>query len=190
MDVEAIVLAGGRGSRLGGIDKASLDLEGESMLDRTLRAVAGFRVIVVGAESVPEGIVSVIEEPRRSGPAAAIGAGLGEITSPYVLVVACDLPFLDEAIPVLLDWMSMRDGAIAIDDTGRRQNLMIAVNTASLTASVARHSSLEGLSVRTLLDPLDLVEVAVPARSTLDLDTWHDVKRARQSVHQPEAEHD
>ena len=30
MDVDAIVLAGGRGSRLGGVDKATLELDGET----------------------------------------------------------------------------------------------------------------------------------------------------------------
>lgn len=180
MDVEAIVLAGGRGSRLGGVDKAALDMGGESMLDRTLRAVADFRIILVGAESA--GIDSVWEEPRGGGPAAAIGAGLAEVEVPYVLVVACDTPFLDEVIPTLLASMRQRDGAIAVDENGRRQHLMIAVRTAALAASVATHPTLDGMSVRALLAPLNLVEVTVPARSTLDLDTWHDVEKARKSL--------
>ena len=188
MDVEAIVLAGGRGSRLGGIDKGALELGGESMLDRTLRAVAGFRVIVVGADDVPEGIVSVVEEPRRGGPAAGIGAGLREATSPYVLVVACDLPFLDEAIPVLLAAKRGSDGVIAIDADGRRQHLMLLARTAALVESAASHESLDGLSVRTLLAPLDLVEIEVPPRSTLDLDTWHDVEKAGFVVRPKEAD--
>lgn len=188
MDVEAIVLAGGRGSRLGGIDKATLDMGGESMLDRTLRAVAGLRVIVVGAEA--PGVLSVWEEPRGSGPAAAIGAGLREVTAPYVLVVACDQPFLGEAIPMLRAAMDGGDGVIAVDETGRRQHLMIVVRTAALAASAARHRSLDGMSVRALLAPLDLVEVALPGRSTLDLDTWHDVERARSSMPRQEVDDD
>lgn len=190
MDVEAIVLAGGRGSRLGGIDKAALEVDGESMLDRTLRAVAGFRVIIVGADDAPDGVVSVREEPRWSGPAAAIGAGLREVTTPYVLVVACDQPFLDEAIPVLLESMGEKDGAIAVDETGRRQHLMIGVRTAALVASAATHPSLEGMSVRALLAPLDLAEIVVPSRATLDLDTWNDVERARLAAGQQEAHRD
>lgn len=188
MDVEAIVLAGGRGSRLGGLDKGALDIGGESMLDRTLRAVAGFRVVLVGAES--PGILSVWEEPRGGGPAAAIGAGLAEVTAPHVLVVACDIPFLDEAVPILLASMRERDGVIALDADGRRQHLMIAVRTAALIESAATHPSLDGLSVRALLAPLSLVEVVVPARSTLDLDTWHDVEKARETVTRQEAGHD
>lgn len=198
MDVEAIVLAGGRGSRLGGIDKAALEIDGESMLDRTLRAVTGMRVILVGAESLgaesPDAasprITLVWEHPRSGGPAAGIGAGLVEVTTPYVLIVACDTPFLDEALPVLLDSRGEEDGAIAVDGSGRRQNLMIVVRTEALADSAALHSSLDGLSVRTLLAPLSLIEVPVPARSTLDLDTWNDVEKARDFVGNLENDHD
>ncbi|MEU4744233.1 NTP transferase domain-containing protein, partial [Actinosynnema sp. NPDC023658] len=45
----AVVLAGGRGSRLGGVDKASLVVDGRTLLDHVLDAVAAARqVIVVG----------------------------------------------------------------------------------------------------------------------------------------------
>lgn len=178
MDVDVIVLAGGRGSRLGGIDKSALEFEGESMLDRTLRAVAGLRAVVVGSNLVPDGVVSVFEEPRLGGPAAAIGAGLAEVSASYVLVVACDQPFLGDAVVTLLMALGEGDGVIAVDETGRRQHLMIAVRTEALASSAARHASLDGMSVRALLEPLDLVEIAVPARSTQDLDTWHDIEKA------------
>jgi len=182
MELEAIVLAGGRGSRLGDVDKAALEVSGESMLDRTLRALAGLRVIVVGPGPVPEGVLSVCEEPRFAGPAAAIGAGLREVSSPYVLVVACDQPFLADALPALLAGVGDREGAIAVDADGRRQNLMVAVRTSALAVSLARFESLEGRSVRELLAVLDLREVQVPRGSTLDLDTWHDVEQARIAV--------
>ena len=38
---DAVVLAGGRGSRLGGVDKATLELDGSTLLGRTLAALAG-----------------------------------------------------------------------------------------------------------------------------------------------------
>lgn len=46
-DFDAVVLAGGRGSRLGGVSKADLVLGGERLLDRVLRAAAG--VLLAGA---------------------------------------------------------------------------------------------------------------------------------------------
>ncbi|GAA3514976.1 hypothetical protein GCM10022234_07420 [Aeromicrobium panaciterrae] len=173
MQWDAIVLAGGRGSRLGGVDKALLELDGTTLLARTLAAVAdASQVIVVGDVEAP-GAVVVQEEPRFAGPAAAVGAGLAEVTSPYVLLVGVDQPYVAEAIPTLVDRF-VGDGVIAVDADGRRQHLISLLDAEALRRAVAARGSLTNLSLRALLTPLDLVEVAVPRRSTLDIDTWHD----------------
>ena len=49
MNTAAIILAGGRASRLGGADKASVEVDGRALLDHVLDAVEGCSpVIVVG----------------------------------------------------------------------------------------------------------------------------------------------
>ncbi len=167
------MLAGGRGSRLGGVDKAALELDGSTLLSRTLAAVAGAsRVVIVGDAEVP-GAITVREEPRFGGPAAAVGTGLAEVRSAYALLAGCDQPFLADAVPVLL--AAVRgDGVIAVDADGRRQYLMSIVKADALRTAVQAQASLTNLSLRALLAPLDLIDVAVPRRSTLDIDTWHD----------------
>lgn len=176
MPWDAIVIAGGRGSRLGGVDKASLEIDGTTLLSRTLAAVAdASRVIIVGDVEAP-GAVVVQEEPRFAGPAAAVGAGLAEVTAPYALLVGVDQPFLADAIPVLVA-ATAGDGVVAVDGEGRRQHLMSLVDAEALRRAVAAQSSLVDLSLRALLAPLELVEVAVPLRSTFDIDTWHDRDR-------------
>jgi molybdopterin-guanine dinucleotide biosynthesis protein A len=178
MDVAAIVLAGGRGARLGGVDKAALELDGESMLDRALRAVAGLRTVVVGDADAP-GAVVVPEEPRFAGPAAAIGAGLAEVSEPYVLIVPCDQAHLDEVVPSLLAAdLRDSDGVVAVDPDRRRQHLLCLVRAEALREAVAARTTLVDLSVRSLFEPLDLIEVSIGARAALDVDTWHDHQRA------------
>ncbi|KRC66337.1 hypothetical protein ASE12_17175 [Aeromicrobium sp. Root236] len=178
-DWDAIVLAGGRGSRLGGVDKAALELDGETLLARTLRAVDGAgRVIVAGdPRPVPKDVVVVQEEPRFSGPAAAIGAAMAEVRAPYVFLAGCDHPFLADAVDLLLDSAS-GDGVIAIDDGGRRQYLMSVLDSSALRASIAAQPTLVDLSVRALLVPLELMEIPIPVRAALDIDTWHDQEKA------------
>jgi molybdopterin-guanine dinucleotide biosynthesis protein A len=47
----AVVLAGGTGARLGGVDKAALEVDGVTLLERTLTAtMAATEVVVVGPE--------------------------------------------------------------------------------------------------------------------------------------------
>lgn len=174
-DWDAIVLAGGRGSRLGGVDKAALEFEGETLLARTLRAVEGAgRIIVAGDPGfVPDGAIVVREEPRFAGPAAAIGAAMAEVRAPYVFLAGCDHPYLADAVDLLLDEAS-GDGVIAVDADGRRQYLMSVLDSAALRASIAAQATLVDLAVRALLVPLELMEIPIPARAALDIDTWHD----------------
>jgi molybdopterin-guanine dinucleotide biosynthesis protein A len=182
---DAIVLAGGRATRLGGASKADVVVDGHSLLDRTLDAVAGAgRVVVVGDVDAPGAIV-VQEQPRFAGPAAAVGAGLAEVTSDWVLIAACDHPFVAEAVQPLLSARAENgtadgtangpaDGAVAVDGDGRRQHLLCVVSTPALHAAVAAQPTLTDLAVHRLLAPLDLVEIALPPRATEDVDTWHD----------------
>ena len=49
MDYDAVVLAGGSSGRMGGADKAEIEIHGERLLDRVVEAVRDAkRVIVVG----------------------------------------------------------------------------------------------------------------------------------------------
>ena len=178
---DAIVLAGGRATRLGGTPKADLVVDGITLLDRTLDAVAGAATVVVVGEVDAPGAVVVQEEPRFSGPAAAIGAGLAEVSSPWVLIAACDHPFVADAVGPLLDARpedgtenGAADGAVAVDAGGRRQHLLCVVSTARLRDAVAAQETLTNLAVHHLLEPLDLTEIALSSRATRDVDTWHD----------------
>lgn len=178
--VDAIVLAGGRGSRLGGVDKAGLDVGGRTLLDGVLAAVAACpRVVVVGDVAPRPGVVVTHEDPPYGGPAAAVAAGLAHVDAPWVLLLACDLPHAPEAVPVLRDAARGPDGVVAVDESGRRQPLLSLVSTASLRAAASAAGHLDGAPLRVLLAALELAERPLPARLTQDVDTWHDLERAR-----------
>ncbi len=106
----AIVLAGGRGSRLGGVRKADLVVGGRRLLDVVLDACAGCApIVVVGEEDlgVREGVLHTREDPPFSGPAAGLAAGSsalhdGERAVPeWVLCLGCDQPGAPVAVPAL-----------------------------------------------------------------------------------------
>src|SRR5690606_20017954 len=102
---DALILAGGRGTRLGGVDKAALEVGGRSLLSRVLDGVrAARRTVVVGAVDVPDGILRTVEVPQGGGPVAGIAAGLtvlGEGPG-WTLVLAVDQPEAGQAVPALL----------------------------------------------------------------------------------------
>lgn len=176
MIVDALILAGGRSSRLGGRAKAQLILDGESLLARTARvaALSGVRNLVVVGDDAPDGVATVREDPAFGGPVAAIAAGLGALPgdADAVLVLACDMPAIGSALPALL---AMPAG-IAVD-RGRPQHLAIVAPPASLAAALAALPAVADASMRALLEYLDLAAVAVPDGSTDDVDTWEDAAR-------------
>src|SRR5262245_63715885 len=92
---DAIVVAGGRSSRLG-TDKTRLAVEGVPLLDRVLAAVADASQVVVVGEPRPveRPVAWAREEPAGGGPAAGVVAGLEFVTAPIVMLLAGDLPRL------------------------------------------------------------------------------------------------
>ena len=89
MKFDAIIVAGGRGSRMGGISKPLLEHHGETLLEHSLNAVHEAQCIaVVGAHALAEAVARYMqnapeaqrvvitrEYPSYAGPAAAVAAG-------------------------------------------------------------------------------------------------------------------
>jgi molybdopterin-guanine dinucleotide biosynthesis protein A len=199
--IDAIVLAGGRASRLDGASKAALPLDGRSLLEHILRSLPPTRQIVVvgdhtdiAAAAPGANIVIAREDPIFAGPAAAIAAGVDALdaTSDFTAIVACDMPAVGDAITMLV--ASVRDGsdgAVAVSADRRVQSLVGLYSTRGLAECVARHrdaGDLENLSVRALLSGLDPAPISTPDGSTDDIDTWADA--ARLGILTPQPQHE
>lgn len=126
--IAGVVLAGGAGRRMGGIDKAALQVGGVSLLDRVLAAARPVcdRLVVVGVTRATNvaGVEFVREPEPGGGPVPAVVAGVA--SSPgceLVLVLATDLPLLD---------------------TGHLPRLLAVVDQAEAGAEVAAAAELDG----------------------------------------------
>jgi molybdenum cofactor guanylyltransferase len=131
--VDAVVLAGGRASRLGGADKPALVVGDRSLLASVTSAAdaAGARQVVVVGPPRPGLMLAggrlrvVREEPPGSGPVPALRRGLAEVAAPWVLVLAADLPFIraGHLSTLLAAAAGARPaaGAVLADDEGRPQ---------------------------------------------------------------------
>ena len=184
--VGAVVLAGGRGERLGGADKPGLVIGGRSVLGTVAAAataVGARSVVVVGPARPGLGLAVrfTSERPPGSGPVLALRAGLRLVTEPWLLLLAADLPFLrSEHLCALLDAGASAGSAVLADDTGAAQWLASVWRTADLRAAVAGY---RGDSLRGVLAPLRPVQVTLSAAGGpppwLDCDTPSDLAMAQ-----------
>jgi molybdopterin-guanine dinucleotide biosynthesis protein A len=187
---DAIILAGGRAARLGGTSKADLVIGSGSLLERTIAAVSHAERIVIAGDAVVDGCVTAVEPEPFGGPVSGIAAALPHTHAERVLVVACDHPFLDSAVSLLTEAEPGRDGVIAIDSSGRRQNLLTCLDRQPLAVALAVFDSPVGVSMRQLLAALDVREIVVDDRADVDVDTWDDVARGRELDESEVADHD
>jgi molybdopterin-guanine dinucleotide biosynthesis protein A len=142
-DVTALILAGGRATRFGGIAKHAIAIDGRTILDRQ-RAVLEPRVaeVIASANRPIDGLPTVADD-RGTGPLAGIAAGLARATTPWLLVVAGDMPYL----------------------AGEVVDLMLAHATGDAAAVGLRVGGLPGGA---LIEPLLCVLAVVAARPVLD----------------------
>jgi molybdopterin-guanine dinucleotide biosynthesis protein A len=180
---DAVVLAGGTARRLGGADKAEVEVGGLRLLDRVLDAVAeASRTVVVGpARPTRRPVMWARESPPGSGPVAALAAGLAATAAPIVVVLAVDLPLVDDSVVTSLVAAIEGDGAVLVDASGRDQTLAGAYVRAALAARLEGLGSAEGAPVWAVVEGMQLARVpAGPA--ALDCDTWADVAAARRAA--------
>jgi molybdopterin-guanine dinucleotide biosynthesis protein A len=239
LEFDAVILAGGRATRMGGADKPALLVGNDPMVVSVARAAAGAgagRLIIVGPRregpvqealaaagtrtpaptdplasaagvgpaneagvagladgagipgvpGVPAVLRMVREEPAGGGPVAALRSGLAEVTAPWLVLLAADLPFLRaRQLTELLSraLATGRAGALIADGDGRPQWLAGCWQADVLRAALRgyRDGSLHGL-----LAPLD--PVLMPATGDnagpapwLDCDTPDELAAARQA---------
>lgn len=182
---DAIVLAGGRGVRLGGA-KSSIPLAGWPLADHVLLAVSGASSrIVVGPNRIALGSpVFCRERPHGAGPVAAIAEAAARISQPTVAVLAADLPFIGPALDTLRECVTLvgRDAGVLVDTTGRSNYLASVWRTPALLQALDGLGDPTGLPVRALYEGRDVAHVPDFDANGADVDTPHDLRVAEERI--------
>jgi len=184
LDFGAILLAGGRASRMGGIDKPGLLIDGTSLRDRAIAAVrdAGAApIIAVGPEVRSDAeVLWAREDPPFSGPAAAVISGLRamEAAPEWTVLLACDLAHADVVVGRLLGGipnLSPATQGLCLSDAGGRPQWLTGVyRTKALRAAAEALGDGRDQAVRALLTGLDPVLLPALGAEASDVDTWQD----------------
>ncbi|MDT0329959.1 molybdenum cofactor guanylyltransferase [Nocardiopsis lambiniae] len=178
--LDAVILAGGAGSRMGGVDKPGLAVAGRTLVERVAAAVRAHapdgRIIVVGPERESPPALYVREDPPGSGPVPALRAGLPHVTAERFALLAADLPHLTGGHLATLEGAVEDVGAVFVDGGGREQWLTGVWDTGAVRAALAAYA---GRSLYGLLGPLGPRFVPAPDPDAVaDCDTPEDLARA------------
>jgi molybdopterin-guanine dinucleotide biosynthesis protein A len=191
-----IVLTGG-GSRRMGRDKATLNVGGTTLVDRTLADIpTDIDVIVAGPPVVVarSGVRFVQEDPPGGGPVAGIAAALCTVTAPVVVILATDLPLVGtlpaDLVRALLDTegaAAASEAVLAADASGRAQQLCGAYRADALRRAIAEGGPANGAAMRSVVERLNTSTLSASAHRavrgetvqvdpTWDIDTPEDLQ--------------
>jgi molybdenum cofactor guanylyltransferase len=167
-DVTGIVLAGGQGRRMGGVDKGLVDLAGAPMVAHVLaRLVPQVGEVLINANQnldryralghrvVPDAVGGF------AGPLAGLHAGMTQASREFVVTVPCDSPFLPRDLVLRLHAKLYDAGAqLAVAKTFDQPHPVFALVRRDLLPNLSAFLERGGRKIDAWYAALAFVEVA------------------------------
>jgi len=144
-DITGLVLAGGRGSRMGHADKGLLDLAGQPLIAHILARLAPqVGSVIINANRHVDRYAAlgwpVVADSRSDfpGPLAGLEAGLRAATTAWVAMLPCDAPFFPTDLVARLGASADAAGArVAMAECGGHREPVFLLVARELAPTVA-----------------------------------------------------
>ncbi len=166
LKITGIVLAGGQGRRMGGVDKGLQLLNGRPMIAHVIERLAPqVEDIVINANQNREAYAAfghpVVPDAIEgyAGPLAGLHAGLQAATQPLVVTAPCDSPFLPADLVARLA-SALGNNDLAVAKTGAQAHPVFALVRRTLLAHLAAYLAGGGRKIDAWYASLKVVEVA------------------------------
>ena len=166
--VTGVILAGGQGRRMGGVDKGLKVLRGKPMVAWVLERFAPQvdevlinanqnleRYAALGHRVIPDEIAGY------AGPLAGLHRGLTEAAHPFVATVPCDSPFLPrDLVPRLRAALERNEAEIAVAKTGEQPHPVFCLCRKRVLPGLTDFLAAGGRKIDAWYAKLKVVEVA------------------------------
>ena len=182
--ITAIVLCGGRATRLGGVEKPLTELDGRPLLAHViarLKAQVDAFVLSVARDSQRYeefGYPVVPDDDPGQGPLAGIVSALAVAETPWTLTTPADTPFLPRNLVGALAPHCSLHGAAVASAGGHRQNLAMLLDERQ-AASLAGFYRDGGRAAHRWLAANGVREAEFPQRTFFNVNTPGDLALAR-----------
>lgn len=188
----ALILAGGKSSRVSSTYKALLQLGGKCVIERIISLLSGqFEEVIIIADEIQRyadlGLEVLIDLMPGKGPLVGLYTGLVNSPSPYNFVVACDMPFLNPDLIEVMKKAIRPEDDVLIPRVQERLHPLHAIYSRNclpvIKAKIGRgnfsmHSLLPDLRVR-YLEEEEIRAICRPEIALFNLNTDQDVEEAR-----------
>lgn len=151
MQTTGLILAGGRGTRMGSVDKGLQLLGGQAMVQHALlRLRPQVQHLLINANQNLDAYQAFGEPvvpdamPDFAGPLAGLQTGLMHCTTPYLVSVPCDSPLLPaDLVQRLARALQAQDAELAVAETGhgvtRQRHPVFCLAKVSLLPSLTQY---------------------------------------------------
>jgi molybdopterin-guanine dinucleotide biosynthesis protein A len=186
--ITGILLAGGQGRRMGGVDKGLQLLRGKTMAQWVIERFAPqVDELLINANQNVEQYQTlgyrVIADAIGgfAGPLAGLHRGLSEATNPLVVTVPCDSPFLPlDLVARLKAALDANNADLAVARTGDRSHPVFCLCRKSVAAGLADYLVAGGRKIDAWYAKLKVAEVDFPDESAFSNINTAEELRAQQ----------
>jgi molybdopterin-guanine dinucleotide biosynthesis protein A len=166
--VTGLILAGGKGSRMGGVDKGLQAFRGRRLIDHVFERLAPqVGGVIINANQNQDAYrtfgVRVVSDAigNFAGPLAGLHAGLSVSKRPFLASVPCDSPFLPEDLIARLYGRIDETGAeLAVAKTGDRPHPVFSLMRRGVLDHLSDFLKEGGRKIDAWYATLSVVEVA------------------------------
>jgi molybdenum cofactor guanylyltransferase len=166
--ITGIVLAGGQGRRMGGVDKGLVELDGKPLVAHALARLAPqVGTILINANQNVERYAALGAPVVRdavggfAGPLAGLHAGMTVAATTHVVTVPCDSPFLPhDLVSRLASALAKDDAQLAVARTFDQPHPVFALVRRDVLPHLAAFLAAGGRKIDAWYATLAAVEVA------------------------------
>jgi molybdopterin-guanine dinucleotide biosynthesis protein A len=168
MSITGIVLAGGLGRRMGGIDKGLVDFLGKPLIAHIIERLSPqVDEILINANRELDRYAAlgypVIQDDIAgfAGPLAGLHKGMSVARHPFVLTVPCDSPLLPlDLVDRLMQGLIKNDADLAVAKTGAQAHPVFCLCRKTLLKNLEAYLQSGGRKIDTWYGALKVAEVS------------------------------
>lgn len=167
MSISGVILAGGQGRRMGGVDKGLVEFLGKPLISHIIQRLtpqvseifisANREIETYSALGYPV-ITDAIE--GFAGPLAGLHRGMMEARHPYVLTVPCDTPLISMSlVSRLMQGLTRSDADVAVAKTGAQPHPVFCLCRRTLLPHLEDYLQRGGRKFEDWYSSLDVAEI-------------------------------